>query len=126
MWFLARFQGNVSFKKTRWGNFYRRIRLTDLDLITESDCASDVIFVYQDGIIIVYHLVIDEKTKTPIAKESISINLELHVSFSYCCFHVPFPEWFRKAHGCKVIQRSILTFPPICVKGEEMNLFCRK
>ena len=70
-----------------------------------------------------YHLVIDEKTKIPIVKESISINSELHLSLSYCGFHVPLPEWFRKAHGCKLTWRSMLENSPSYMreKGEEMN-----
>ena len=83
------------------GEFLQKDRIKDFDSITESDCLPDFTFVKQDGIIIMYHLVIDEKTKIPIVKESISINPELHVSLSYCGFHVPLPEWFQKAHSCK-------------------------
>ena len=61
------------------GEFLLKDRIADFESITESDCLSGFTFVKQDGIIIMYHLVIDEKTKIPIVKESISINSELHV-----------------------------------------------
>ena len=94
------------------GEFLQKDWIKDFDSITESDCLPDFAFVKQDGIIIMSHLVIDEKTKVPIVKESISINSEQQVSLSYCVFHVPLPEWFRKAHSCKLTRRSMLeNFP---------------
>jgi len=61
--------------------------------------------------------------KIAMVKESISIDSELHVSLSYCGFHVPLPEWFRKGHACKLTRRSMIeNFPSYMrEKGEEMN-----
>ena len=61
--------------------------------------------------------------KIAIVKESISINSKLHASLSYCGFYVPLPELFRKPHGCKLTQRSMLENFPYYMreKGEDMN-----
>ena len=105
------------------GEFMMKDRIQDFASITESDCLPDFKFVKEDGIIVMYRLVIDKQTKIAMVKESISIDSELHVSLSYCGFHVPLPEWFRKGHACKLTRRSMIeNFPSYMrEKGEEMN-----
>ena len=105
------------------GEFLMRDRIHDFASITESDCLPGYTFVKQEGIIIMYRLVIDKDTKIAMVKEQISIDSELHVSLSFCGFHVPLPEWFRKAHACKLTRRSMLENFPAYMreKGEVMN-----
>ena len=44
------------------GEFLQKDRIPEFNSITEIDCLPDFTFAKQDGIIIMYHLVIDQKT----------------------------------------------------------------
>ena len=103
--------------------FLSKDKIKDFESITESDCLPGFTFIKQDGIVIMYNLVIDDKTRIPVVHESISIDSKLHVSLSYCGFHVPLPEWFRTVHGCRLTRRGMLENFPCYMreKGEEMN-----
>lgn len=111
------------FQEDQMGEFLMKDRIQDFASITESDCLRDFKFVKEEEIIVMYRLVIDKQTKIAMVKESISIDSDLHVSLSYCGFHVPLPEWFRRGHACKLTRRSMLeNFPSYMrEKGEEMN-----
>ena len=111
------------FQKDQMGDFLEKDRIKDFDSLSESDCLPGFTFIKESNIAIMYHLVIDEKTKIPVVQESISIDADLHVSLSYCGFHVPLPDWFRDVHNCRLTRRSMLeNFPPYMrEKGEEMN-----
>ena len=111
------------FQEDEMPTFLSKDKIKDFESITESDCLPGFSFVKQDGIVIMYNLVIDDKTRIPVIHESISIDSKLHVSLSYCGFHVPLPEWFRTVHGCRLTRRSMLVNFPIHMreKGEEMN-----
>ena len=111
------------FQADQMGDFLEKDRIKDFESITEADCLPGFTFIKENDIIIMYNLVIDQKTKIPVVHESITINKDLHVSLSFCGFHVPLPDWFRSVHNCQLSRRSVLeNFPPyIRSKGEEMN-----
>ena len=111
------------FQEDQMGPFLEKDRIKDFDSLSEADCLPGFTFIKENNIVIMYRLVIDQKTKIPVVHESITINSDLHISLSYCGFHVPLPDWFRSVHNCRLSRRSQLdSFPPYMrSKGEEMN-----
>ena len=62
------------FQEDQMGEFLMKDRIQDFSSITESDCLPGFTFVKQEGIIIMYRLVIDKDTKIAMVKEQISID----------------------------------------------------
>ena len=89
------------------GDFLVKDRIKDFESLSK-----------QSDVVIMYNLIVDKKTRIPI-----SIDTNLHVTLSYCGFHVPLPDWFRSVHNCRLSRRSMLeNFPSYMrAKGEEMN-----
>lgn len=111
------------FQEDELSTFLGRDTIENFASLSEKDCLPGFTYVQQEASVLMYRLVIEPNSNIPAVKESISIDSNLHVSLSYCGFHVPLPSWFRSVHGCKLSRRSMLeNFPPyIKSKGKEMN-----
>ena len=53
------------------GEFLQKDRIPEFDSITEIDCLPDFTFAKQDGIIIIYHLLIDQKATNWLAVDKL-------------------------------------------------------
>ena len=61
-------------------------------------CPKLFTFIKQESAIMICRLVVDEITHVP----DIQL-IKMHMSLSYCGYHVPLPEWFRYGHNCKLV-----------------------
>ena len=71
------------FQEDQLGSFREKDTIRDFDALSESNCLPSFTFIKEKDIVLMYRLVIDQKTKIPVVHESISIDKNLHVSLSY-------------------------------------------
>ena len=113
----------IIFQEDELSRFLEEDSIENFAALTEKDCLPGFTFVQKENSVNMFRLEIEPKSNIPVVKESISIDKDLHVSLSYCCFHVPLPDWFRAVHNCKLLKKSALeNFPPYNrSRGEQMN-----
>ena len=98
-------------------------KIKDLNCLTETDCPPGFSFRRQDNSVLYYNLIFDNITGVPSVEECLSINEQLHVTLTYCGYHLPLPQWFRMGNNCKLHRKSMLVnFPPYMKsRDSEMN-----
>ena len=70
------------FQADQMEDFLEKDRIKDFESITEADCLPGFTFIKENDIIIMYNLVIDQKTKIPV------VNSNQQRSSRFCGFHV--------------------------------------